>query len=247
VTYAPGTIVDLSRYWTEQGGVSLGIVGDAKHRKGYHLGRDRIYGPNGLGAQDYSVKTPRDRLGLSDAASAIDLGKLGGTYLGLWDFSAWLAGRCMTFAPGTIDVREIIFWDRPSQTVLGWSSLTPDRLIPGYGDSSHRTHTHISFYRDSESRSKTALFAPYFADTGEDVFVTTTEWCCEKHGEMASGTRSFAATPPFKELDNVAGPGRFDAQVVIDQTATPHGTFLRLVTGTTGRRLVPASSVTLDA
>jgi hypothetical protein len=36
-------------------------VGNAKHKSGYHLGRDRIFGPIGQGQLDYSVKTARDR------------------------------------------------------------------------------------------------------------------------------------------------------------------------------------------
>ena len=32
----------------------------------------------------------------------------------------------------------------------------------GNGDESHITHTHISYFRDSEARDKVPLFAPYF-------------------------------------------------------------------------------------
>lgn len=163
MTYAPATLTALLKYWTSKGGVNLGIVGNTAHTSGYHLGKDRIYdgaGP-GQGANDYSVKTARDKAGLTNAASACDLGKLNGSLTQLWAFSAWLAKRCMANAADTKDVREIIFWDTKTGQVVGWSDLSPSKLIPGYGDSSHKTHTHISYYRDSEGRDKRPLFAAY--------------------------------------------------------------------------------------
>jgi hypothetical protein len=181
MTYAPSTLTDLGRYWTSQGGVNLGIVGDTRHTKGYHLGRDRIYdgtGP-GIGDADYSVQLARDKAGLTNAASAIDLGRLNGSLTALWDFSAWLAGLCMKRDPACADIREVIFWDQKSGRVVGWSSKAPDRLIPDYGDSSHKTHTHISWFRDSEnrSRSKTDLVRRYFEEggVGLKLYLTATK------------------------------------------------------------------------
>jgi hypothetical protein len=140
--------------------VNLGIVGDVAHQaKGtsYHLGEDKLQS----GA--YSARTPRDRAGLTNAASAIDLGRLNGKLGPLRDFSDWLVHRGQTRAPGTRDIREII-WSPDGQHVLRWdrergASSAPR---PGEADNSHLTHTHISFYRDSESREKVGLFSPYF-------------------------------------------------------------------------------------
>ncbi len=164
MTYAPPPLKDLEAYWKAQGGVALGIVGDTAHNaKGtsYHLGKDKLI------AGAYSARTARDKAGLSDAASAIDLGRLKGSLGNLWGFSAWFAGRCRAGAAGYDDVREVIFWDPKTTTVVGWSDLDPKRLIPGYGDASHKTHTHISYYRDSERRDKVAAVRPYFeAPTG---------------------------------------------------------------------------------
>ena len=42
MSYSPRTLQDLGAYWTGQGGVNLGVVGDVGHTVGYHLGRDRI-------------------------------------------------------------------------------------------------------------------------------------------------------------------------------------------------------------
>ena len=163
MTYAPKTLSALMSFWTAQGGVNLGIVGNTSHTKGYHLGKDRIFdgsGP-GIGWDDYSVKTARDKAGLTNAASAVDLGRLDGSLSKLWTFSMWLAKECMAGKADTQDVREVIFWDPKAGQVVGWSDLAPGRLIPGYGDASHKTHTHISYYRDSESRTKLPLFRRY--------------------------------------------------------------------------------------
>jgi hypothetical protein len=166
MSYAPDSIKKLAAYWAKQGGVNLGIVGDTRHLKGYHLGEDRIYdgsGP-GLGSRDYSVMTARDKAGLSEAASAIDLGKLDGGYLGLRRFSIWLVKRCQAGAAGTADVREVIY-SPDGKTILRYDRQRGRTSAPreGEADSSHAWHTHISFYRDSESRDKVGIFAPYFA------------------------------------------------------------------------------------
>lgn len=166
MTYAPRTLSDLLVYWRAQGGVPLGVVGNKAHTKGYHLGRDRIYdgsGP-GLGDADYSVQLRRDKAGLSDAASAIDLGRLDGTLGNLREFSRWLVARAQADRWTYRDIREIIY-SPDGVKVQRWSG--EDNQIhtgQGNGDSSHLTHTHISFYRDSERRDKRPMFAPFFAD-----------------------------------------------------------------------------------
>jgi len=160
MTYAPPALIELGRYWVRHGGVNLGVVGDAAHqRKGtsYHLGRSVL-------ADDaYSRKTARDRAGLTDAASAIDLGKLNGNLGQLRTFSKWFVARCRTNAPGTQDVREFIY-SPDGRTVLRWDRERGVNSAPrtGEANNSHLAHSHISFYRDSEKRSKVGLFRPYF-------------------------------------------------------------------------------------
>ncbi|HSW43193.1 MAG TPA: hypothetical protein VLM76_11850 [Patescibacteria group bacterium] len=162
----------LRDYWVARGGVHLGIVGSmASHCRGYHLGRDRIYGPvacrrggvprPGQGDSDYSVMTARDRAGLSGAASAIDLGRLGGSLAALYHFSRWLVERARANAPGTDAIREIIY-SPDGRTVLRWDRERGHTSAPrpGEGDASHLTHTHISFYRDARE-SLLALLATY--------------------------------------------------------------------------------------
>lgn len=173
MTYAPQHIKDLAAYWVSQGGVNSGIVGSmTTHCKGYHLGHDRIYGScackpggvcrPGLRGNDYSVQLTRDKNGLSDAASALDLGKLDGSLAKLYRFSVWLVAQCRKNAPGTAAFREIIYSD-DGKRVLRWDRQRGYSSAPrtGEADNSHLWHTHISFYRDVKTDLR-PVFYPYF-------------------------------------------------------------------------------------
>lgn len=224
MSVAPATLLDLQAYWVSQGGVSLGIVGNAVHCKGYHLGRDRIYGScacrpknicvPGLGAADYSVQTARDRAGLSNAASAIDLGRLGGSLSNLYAFSRWLVERCRTNQPGTADIREVIC-SPDGTTVLRWDRERGHASAPrpGEADESHLTHTHISYYRDSEDRDKRPVFAAYFAEGGTvgDFVVHEPDVESRRTGKVKRGTPFFSDWA----LTNKRGTFSADATVQI--------------------------------
>lgn len=169
MTFAPDDLTKLNAYWKSKGGVGLGIVGDSNHTTGYHLGRDRIYdgsGP-GQGDADYSVHDfPRDRAGLTNAASGIDLGKLGGTFAGLRRFSIWLVEQLVARAPGWDDVREVVY-SPDGSTVLRWHRGHPGGPVAypkPYSSrvAAHLTHTHVSYFRDTRGRDKVALFRGYF-------------------------------------------------------------------------------------
>jgi hypothetical protein len=155
VTYAPASIKAAQVYLHAVTGlpwVSLGIVGDENHRGGYHQGE-----PN-VPASDYSRdESARDENGLTGAASALDIGnftKGGKTLRGM---SLWIVAQCAAGAPDTRDIREVIY-SPDGQTVKRW-----DRLgRRSSGDSSHLTHTHISYHRDSERRDKVGLFKRFF-------------------------------------------------------------------------------------
>jgi len=167
VSFAPASLIALADYWKANGGVLLGIVGNDAHLAGYHLGKDRIYdgsGP-GQGDNDYSVQLPRDKAGLTNAASAIDLGKLNGQYKNLRSFSRWLVAQLMADAVVRRDFREVIY-SPDGLKVQRYSAIDND--IHAGGDTSHLTHTHLSYLRDSQGRDKTFVFRPYFA---EDVTV----------------------------------------------------------------------------
>lgn len=163
MSYAPQTIAALAAYWTAQGGKQLGIVGDANHTKGYHLGKDRIFSATGQGWNDYSVQHVRDKAGLSNAASALDLGRLNGSLAELYRFSEWLVADCFANPASRYLIREIIYWSVKNKRVQRYSGWD-NRIYwgPGNGDASHEWHTHISFPRDTEKAEKIGLFAPFF-------------------------------------------------------------------------------------
>ena len=174
MTYAPASLKALANYWVAQGGVNSGIVGDAAHqrRASYHNGQDAIdkYGRTAL--DDYSIRHVRDREPyLTNAASAIDLGRLDGSLVALHSFSRWLVAEALQDPEAYRDVREVIY-SPDGQTVQRYSGV--DGAIhtgPGNGDNSHLWHTHISFFRDSEKRDKRPLFEGYFItppDTGTE-------------------------------------------------------------------------------
>ena len=259
MTHAPASLTALARYWVAQGGVNLGIVGDSAHagRASYHNGRDRIVRYGRL-YTDYSCQNVRDRSGLTDAASAIDLGKLDANYGKLRAFSRWLVKRCQSGAVGTDDIREIIYTP-DGKTVYRWDRERGFASAPraGEGDSSHLWHTHISFYRDSEKRPKVGIFAAYFelpdTSTEDDdvriVTVTVDRWPDPKpFTSTVKSLRRFTATA---ELAPIPGPyqATVDANVAISgNPSSPRGVgFLRLASGGSKGRYILASQVEVAA
>jgi hypothetical protein len=146
--------------------LSVGIVGDDSHANSgtsYHLGKDA------LKAGAYSVvESSRDR-NPTDAAMALDLGwfsiKVDGQTHNLRTFSRWLVDQCEANTADTRDIREVIY-SLDGDNVKRWDRLGRRTT----GDSSHTSHTHISYFRDSESRDKSALIRRYFDEiTGDDM------------------------------------------------------------------------------
>jgi hypothetical protein len=210
MTYNPQSLRDLGTYWTKNGGVNLGVVGNTAHTKGYHLGKDRIYdgsGP-GLGDRDYSVQTTRDKKGLTDAASAIDLGRLNGSYVQLRTFSKWLVSQARKNAAGTSMMREIIY-SPDGKTVLRWDRQRGYASAPrtGEADSSHLTHTHISFYRDTEKKDKRPIFAPYFTPVPpkppEDPSMPTLTSYVPGHIAVLKATSNVRTSPEIQGTTNL--------------------------------------------
>lgn len=169
MSYAPQSLREVASLWVAHGGKNLGIVGDDDHkaRPSYHNGRDVITAYGRTCATDYTICHRRDVRGLSDAASAIDLGPIDGSYRQLRRFTKWLGDRLLAQAPDTADIREIL-GSPDGVTVLCWFSgqLFSDgkpRTQTGCANDSHLTHTHISYFRDSEFKDKTGPFVAYFA------------------------------------------------------------------------------------
>lgn len=154
MTYAPADLLAVRRFLLSSTGLSgnaVGIVGDDAHAGGgYHIGNDGLAAAGRLTA-DYSKReSSRDRPG-SNAASALDVGQWTGTVgaakISWLAFNRALADACRRGDPRTRDVREVIY------TLDGRAVSRFDRLgIRSSGDNSHLTHTHISFFRDSEGR-----------------------------------------------------------------------------------------------
>lgn len=175
MTAAPAPLLAARAFIIESLGVpgaSVGIVGDGPHARtgsSYHLGRSQ------LRPDSYSiVESSRDGRGLSEAAAALDVGeftkRVGGTTHTLRTFSAWLVAQCKAGTPDTGDIREVIY-SLDGKTVRRWDRLGRRTS----GDSSHTFHTHISYFRDSESRDKTALFRRYLAEIEEDDVAAATD------------------------------------------------------------------------
>lgn len=110
----------------------------------------------------------RDRVGLSDFASALDVGSfsyrdaLGRTHT-LHTFSVWLVKQCAAGTADTRDVREVIY-SPDGKVVRRWDRLGRRTS----GDSSHLWHTHISFFRDATraGRDLTPVFRRYLVHIG---------------------------------------------------------------------------------
>lgn len=168
MTYAPASIIEVRTFLkgedADLDNVELGIVGGPSHiltGTSYHLGADQLK----MSKNPYSARTARDRNGLAnpatrDAACALDIDD---DLDELRPLSIWLVNQCRAQALDTLDIREIIYspngvdvytWDREQ----GVTSLPQKR-----GNSSHRTHTHISWYRDSVLRPKVGPFKRFYA------------------------------------------------------------------------------------
>ncbi len=159
MSYAPKTLLDLDAYLRGHGVPTVGIVGDAAHTYGYHLGKDR------LRAGDYSASLARDKAGLTNAASAIDIGN----HTGLKALTNFLA---LAGAAGQAkDVREVIGPGFDGRAYRWSADNDWNREGPRAPGDSHEWHCHVSFYRDSEYRDKTGLFRPYI-EGDDDVQLT---------------------------------------------------------------------------
>jgi hypothetical protein len=74
--------------------------------------------------------------------------------------------------------------------VLRWDR---ENIPPTTGSSSHLTHTHISWYRDSEFREKTALFSRYFEEAEVITAIKGEDWKPTVTNGVSNGV--YRATP----------------------------------------------------
>lgn len=160
MTYADPALIDAREYLMDRGisGRSIGIVGDESHQSsgGYHVGND-VLAMIGKLTTDYSKRqTEKDRPG-SNAAMALDIGGLSAQQL--YELTAWLIAQCRAGTPDTRNIREVIGRRTPQGGVTRYDALG---IQPDSGTKDHETHTHISYYRDSEGQDKTSVFRRYF-------------------------------------------------------------------------------------
>lgn len=144
----------------------VGIVGDDHHDGGYHCGAAGVVRNAHGTITDYSVtESSRDRAGLDEHASALDIGwwaqTVGGKAHNLRTMSIWLVAQATAGAEHTGDIREIIY-SPDGKTVKRW-----DRLgVRSGGDAGHLTHTHVSLFRDASGASVRALLRRYMTSIG---------------------------------------------------------------------------------
>lgn len=137
----------------------------ARGPHGFHAGKAEIFGPGGDGLRDYSVRAKRNRAGLSNASSAMDVTIRGPQNLKRQrEFTAFMVAEAKA---GRADLFEIIgpnaegkaaYWSKKNgwNEVLGWQ--TKKGWVPV--DPSHTWHTHFSFWRDTEFSDRAAMFRP---------------------------------------------------------------------------------------
>jgi hypothetical protein len=154
MSYAPTRLLELRDYLKKHTGLSdaaLGIVGDSSHTHGYHLGKDRT--PPG----DYSTTSSRDRAGLTNAASASDIGN----FPELVELTGWMVAEAR--AGRRPDTREII-GPGTNGRAYRWARETGWRADIRPNGDSHEFHVHESWFRDSESRDKIQFFKAFFEE-----------------------------------------------------------------------------------
>lgn len=172
MTFAPESLLQVRRIfkdrWPDIENANFGITGGPSHvlaGTSYHLGRDELK----MSRDPYSARTARDLAGLSNAASAFDITDQIGPQL-LRSLSVWLVTECRTKAPDTLDIREIIY-SPDGEVVLTWDREKGATSFPQQrGSLSHKTHTHISWYRDSEFTDRAAVFRRFFAERGMNMW-----------------------------------------------------------------------------
>jgi hypothetical protein len=159
MTNAPADLLSLHAAIMRRTGltaVEVGIVGDAAHGgRGYHEGRTDLTRA-GVINTDYSVRLARDRAGLTESASAMDIGanwRTGGR-------AAWLRFNALFVAdlhannPALAAVRATNYSPdgtarRRTDREAGWSVVSSSDVVD--------IHTHIEWYRDTEGRRQASL------------------------------------------------------------------------------------------
>lgn len=156
MSVAPQSLIEVRRYIAEKAGLprSNMSIRAARSSHGFHAGKSEIFGPNGDGKKDYSVKDARNMLGLSEASSAIDIKLPQKTLRALTAFLVE-AGK-----NGTA-IFEVIGPDANGAATY-YSVRTDWQPNHKLAPKSHEWHIHLGLYRDTEFTDRVAIFRPFF-------------------------------------------------------------------------------------
>lgn len=157
MSYRPQSLVDAARYLGEKMAIpQLNFsIRAAKSARGFHAGKAEIF-KSGEGNRDYSVKDPRNKAGLSEASSALDI-RWPGHLKRLRALTAHLveqgkAGNLLFEVIGPDSTGKANYWSAKT----GW--LPKPALAPA----SHSWHIHLGFWRDTETSDRIAVFRGFF-------------------------------------------------------------------------------------
>ena len=160
MTTAPSDLLEFRRQIQSRTGlpaVSLGIVGDSAHAAsgGYHEGRDDLTRVGRVGT-DYSTRLARDKAGLTNSASAMDIGyhwSHGGDAAWL-RFNGLLTSQLHAGDPALAAIRAVNYSPdgRRKQRMdrqTGWATESTTDTVD--------VHTHIEWYRDTEGKRQASI------------------------------------------------------------------------------------------
>lgn len=196
--------------------INVGTAGGPSHvaeGTSYHLGKDQLK----MSKNPYSARTPRDKAGLANPATAnlCSAGDIDQALDELRELSVWLVEECRrpNPHPDTADIREIIY-SPDGVTVYTWDREKGQTSAPQRrGGSSHKTHTHVSWYRDAGLRDKVGPFRRFFErHTGGSDMIPILFGEGEKPGPRSSrvGAMQRALVRAGADLTAAGGPdGRF--------------------------------------
>lgn len=150
----PESLREAKRYLVEKTGrpgANFSIRA-ARSARGFHAGKAEIFGPDGKGNRDYSVRDPRNKAGLTNASSALDIKIPKGQLKAL---TAHLVAN-----PGDL-LFEVIGPDSTGAANY-WSVKTGWQPRPNLAPPSHSWHAHVGFWRDTEFADRTAPFRSFY-------------------------------------------------------------------------------------
>lgn len=126
---------------------------------GFHLAKSEIYGPDGMGDRDYSVKQPRNKRAVSEYSAGFDINVGGKREREVVAHLVEMARTGKDKVNGKSLLFEVIGPDKDGKA-MRWGVRTGWKPVPARAD--HDWHVHISFWRDQEEADKRPLFFGYF-------------------------------------------------------------------------------------